>query len=85
MIERNREDAETDVPLARNPRQDEGRELHDVAVPGPFEVMVGEPDVVAELGQPHRLLYRHVDDAVIVRGLDVIRQVHVHGHRRKLH
>ena len=85
VIERHRQHAEAHVAVARDQRRDVGRELHRVGVPRSAEVVIGEPHVVAELGEPDRLRHRHVDDAGVVARIVVAREEHVHRHCGELH
>jgi hypothetical protein len=77
MIERDGEHAEADIAVARNERRNIGCELHRIAVPRPPEVVIREPDMVPQLGEPDRLRNGHVDDAVVVARIVIAGDEHV--------
>ena len=85
VIERDGEHAEADVAVARDQRRNIGRELHRVAVPRASEVVIREPHMVTQLGEPDRLRDRHVDDASVVSRIVIAGKEHVHRHCRELH
>ncbi len=85
MVIRQRQYAETEIPILRDLRRDEGRELDRVRVPRAAEMMLGKPRIEAEVGREQGLLDGDAEHALIGFARILDRDIHGQNHGREIH